>query len=54
MIENHKEILCKPIDSTHKRFHFSFKGEKNSPYESGIYHGEISLPDNYPMGAPTI
>lgn len=54
MIEKHGQILCVPIDDSYKQFHFTFKGEKDSVFEDGIYHGEINLPDNYPLGPPTI
>lgn len=25
---------------------------KGSPFEGGVYHGRIVLPNNYPIGAP--
>lgn len=28
------------------------RGPKDSPFEGGVYHGRIELPDNYPFGAP--
>ena len=54
MISNHKGVVCEPIDDTFKIFHFTFMGQKDSDYDGGIYHGEIQLPSNYPLGPPTI
>ena len=54
LIEEYKGILCEPTDNTFRNFHFTIQGEKDSPFEGGVYHGVITLPDNYPMGAPTI
>lgn len=54
MIQKHQDIICEPIDDSLRIFHFTFKGEKDSVYDGGIYHGEITLPDNYPLGPPTI
>lgn len=33
-------------------WHFTIRGPKGSPFEGGVYHGRIELPDEYPMKAP--
>eukprot|EP00915_Cephaloidophora_sp_WS-2016_P011476 GHVH01016834.1.p1 GENE.GHVH01016834.1~~GHVH01016834.1.p1 ORF type:complete len:245 (-),score=20.39 GHVH01016834.1:74-808(-) len=44
-----------PTDlSDPKVWHFVFVGSNDSPYEGGLYHGRILLPDEYPLKAPNI
>ena len=33
-------------------WHFTIRGPKGSPFEGGVYHGRIELPDEYPIKAP--
>ena len=35
-------------------WHFTFEGPPDSPFSGGIYHGELNMPPNYPMGPPTV
>ncbi|MES1918438.1 hypothetical protein MHBO_000407 [Bonamia ostreae] len=35
-------------------WHFTIRGPSDSDFESGIYHGSISLPDTYPFSPPDI
>ena len=40
------------FQSDNQTWHFTVRGPKGSPFEGGVYHGRIQLPDNYPIGAP--
>ena len=33
-------------------WHFTIRGPKGSPFEGGVYHGRIELPDEYHIKAP--
>ena len=35
-------------------WHFTIRGPTETPYENGIYHGKIVLPNNWPMSPPDI
>ena len=35
-------------------WHFTIKGAPDSPFEGGIYHGELIFPGSYPMEPPDI
>lgn len=35
-------------------WHFTFLGAKGTPFEGGLYHGSISLPENYPKSGPSV
>ncbi|KAF1808288.1 UBC-like protein [Eremomyces bilateralis CBS 781.70] len=45
-------LTAHPIDSNLFEWHFTIRGPASSPYESGIYHGRISLPPQYPLKPP--
>ena len=45
---------AEPLEDDIYTWHFTLKGVQDSPYEGGLYHGEISLPDDYPMRGPDI
>lgn len=34
-------------------WHFTFRGPPDSEFSSGVYHGRICLPSNYPFGPPS-
>uniref|UniRef100_A0A0R3WW67 UBIQUITIN_CONJUGAT_2 domain-containing protein n=1 Tax=Hydatigena taeniaeformis TaxID=6205 RepID=A0A0R3WW67_HYDTA len=36
------------------QWHFTIRGPEGSEFEGGIYHGQISLPTEYPMKPPNI
>ena len=49
------EILVSiPDENNIFRWHFTFEGPPDSPFSGGIYHGELNMPFNYPMGPPTV
>lgn len=54
LLKNQKNVICEPLNEKMLEWHFTIKGEKNSPYEKGIYHGKINLPDNYPYQPPSV
>ena len=43
-----------PLESDLFCWHFTIKGVVNSPYEGGLYHGEVLIPEEYPMKGPDI
>ncbi|CAN0014717.1 unnamed protein product [Ectocarpus sp. 12 AP-2014] len=43
----------KPVGNMFE-WHFTFLGAKDSPFEGGLYHGSISLPENYPQSGPSV
>jgi ubiquitin-protein ligase len=47
-------IAVGPLATNLRHWHFSFRGVKNSLYESGIYHGRILLPKDYPTSPPRV
>jgi ubiquitin-protein ligase len=47
-------IVVGPLATNLRHWHFSFRGVKNSLYESGIYHGRILLPKDYPKSPPRV
>jgi ubiquitin-protein ligase len=47
-------IVVGPLATNLRHWHFSFRGVKNSLYESGIYHGRILLPKDYPTSPPRV
>lgn len=50
-----RQILCLgPLASNLRHWHFSFRGVQDSLYESGIYHGRIMLPKDYPLTPPRV
>lgn len=49
------QILCLgPLATNLRHWHFSVRGVKGSIYESGIYHGRIILPKDYPFSPPRV
>mmetsp|Transcript_7507 Transcript_7507/g.10019 ORF Transcript_7507/g.10019 Transcript_7507/m.10019 type:complete len:323 (-) Transcript_7507:79-1047(-) len=49
-----EEIRLAPLPKNMFHWHFTFKGAPGSPYESGIYHGQVILPSNYPNAPPRV
>ncbi|KNB43250.1 ubiquitin-conjugating enzyme E2 [Blastocystis sp. subtype 4] len=45
-------VWYRPVDKENQSWHFTVRGPKGSPFEGGVYHGRIVLPNNYPIGAP--
>jgi len=47
-------IRLAPLPHNMFHWHFSFGGVPGSPYEGGVYHGQIILPLNYPNSPPRV
>ena len=45
-------IWYRPVTEDKQTWHFTIRGPKGSPFEGGVYHGRIELPDEYPIKAP--
>jgi len=55
MTDNHTdEFFAYPLENDNFNWHFTIKGEKNSEFEGGIYHGNMNIPNNYPENKPVI
>jgi len=54
MTEPMDNCIAKPLEDNLFEWRFIFKGEKETPYENGIYMGKISLPKEYPWKPPKI
>ena len=52
MKEPMDNCIAKPLEDNLFEWRFIFKGEKETPYENGIYMGKISLPKEYPAFWP--
>lgn len=47
-------LLVTCIQDNLFEWHFTIRGPEGSEFEGGIYHGQISLPTEYPMKPPNI
>lgn len=54
MLKDENDIFISSVDDNLWSYHFSIIGAIDSPFENGVYHGSIFLPENYPYGPPTI
>ena len=43
-----------PLPENLLNWHFTIKGVPGSLYEGGLYHGEVLIPEEYPMKGPDI
>jgi ubiquitin-conjugating enzyme E2 J1 len=43
-----------PLANNMFEWHFTIRGAKGTDYEGGLYHGKITLPDEYPFKAPDL
>ena len=43
-----------PLEENMFEWHFTIRGPSETPFESGIYHGRILLPSDYPFKPPNI
>lgn len=43
-----------PVGDDLFNWHFIIKGPPDSPFEGGIYHGQIIFPNNYPSAPPDV
>lgn len=49
-----EEYFAQPVEDNLFEWHFTVRGPADSEFESGIYHGRIILPPEYPMKPPSI
>lgn len=49
----HKEFTLIPKDDSLLYFTGTIKGLKNTPYENGVFHFEMELPNVFPFRPPT-
>ena len=57
MQENKKPghlFYLQPLPGDMYTWHFTFIGQKDTPYHNGLYHGKICLPSDYPLSPPDI
>jgi ubiquitin-conjugating enzyme E2 J1 len=47
-------VYAAPLESDLFEWHFSVRGPPETPFASGVYHGRILLPPEYPLKAPEI
>ncbi|PSN65789.1 UBC-like protein [Corynespora cassiicola Philippines] len=43
---------AEPLETNLFEWHFTLRGPPSSPYETGVYHGRIILPPQYPLRPP--
>ena len=48
------DFVAGPVNDDLLLWHFTIKGPKDTPFEGGIYHGEIFFPFSYPLEPPDI
>ncbi|XP_026192083.1 ubiquitin-conjugating enzyme E2 J1 [Cyclospora cayetanensis] len=46
-------LLCVQLEEP-REWHFTLRGPPDSPFEGGLYHGRIVLPNNYPFAPPAL
>ncbi|KAF8784657.1 ubiquitin-conjugating enzyme E2 J1-like [Argiope bruennichi] len=49
-----EEYCAQPLEDNLFEWHFTLRGPPNTEFEGGIYHGRITLPNDYPMKPPSI
>jgi len=47
-------IKCEPFPENPRHFKVVLSGPDETPYEGGIFHLELFLPADYPMGPPKV
>lgn len=52
--KGHEYFYTQPLFNDVYTWHFTLKGNEESPYRNGLYHGVIYLPDDYPLSPPDI
>ena len=50
----HENFEVHPLRDNDKEWHFTLRGVKETPFEGGLFHGKVILPENYPISAPDI
>lgn len=48
------EYTAGPIEDNCFEWHFTVAGPPETDYASGLYHGKILLPSNYPFAPPSL
>ena len=48
------DFVAAPLSDNLFEWHFTLRGPQGSPYASGLYHGRILLPSNYPFRPPDV
>ena len=48
------QLAAAPLDDNLFEWHFTLRGAPDSPFERGVYHGRILLPQDYPFKPPNI
>lgn len=49
-----EEYNAYPLDENLFEWHFTVRGPPLSDFSTGVYHGRILLPPDYPMKPPNI
>lgn len=52
--DKYSYVRIGPLGKNLLRWHFSVQGCPHSDYESGVYHGRVLLPKDYPMSPPRV
>ena len=47
-------FYLQPLKDNLYNWHFTFKGNENSVYDKGLYHGALLLTEKYPFSPPDI
>jgi ubiquitin-conjugating enzyme E2 J1 len=48
------QLTAAPLDDNIYEWHFTIRGPSDSPFDGGVYHGSILLPQDYPFKPPNI
>lgn len=49
-----EDYCARPLEDNLFEWHFTVQGPSATEFESGLYHGRILLPSEYPMKPPNI
>uniref|UniRef100_A0A7S3GLK6 UBC core domain-containing protein n=1 Tax=Palpitomonas bilix TaxID=652834 RepID=A0A7S3GLK6_9EUKA len=52
--ESHPNLWAQPLENNILEWHFLIHGPTGSPYEGGVYHGQIIFGDQFPFKPPAI
>jgi ubiquitin-conjugating enzyme E2 J1 len=48
-----RDFEAHPVDDNLFEWHFTFRGQEDSDFRGGLYHGRIQFPADYPMKPPS-
>ena len=54
MAMEERDVHIRLCDGSLRDIHFSVWGPHATPFEGGLYHGVIQLPQNFPYSAPEV